>query len=301
MTIPMTFKPIEVTLAGSNWPPTKPFEEHPFWPFNLHILWQNSLIGGFWAPSRRRWKWRHYFWCSPVRLSFLSLVSKIPAEALVDLLLWRRKTSTGFDSPFYRGLIKEIKNVTKLTFIPLRNIRTSPWGFLALPLFPSFFKSITLLNNFQSSLGCFLSSPLVLKSSVTLNNSGCIIAMKYGFSQGKASYPWGEKWFDRATPHVDVQSNTLHIFPFLSQHELWKASKNILQLSFKWPSTLPVMSSRTDFWIAWCFGPLVDTHFRHSSHTCWTRCRKRLLLLARVSTSSLTALWGIHRFFPDPL
>lgn len=58
--------------------------------------------------------------------AFLSLVPKIPAEARVDPLLWWRKSSTGFDSPFYRGLIKEIKNVTKLPFIPLRNIRTSP-------------------------------------------------------------------------------------------------------------------------------------------------------------------------------
>ena len=30
MAIPMTFKPIEVTLLGSNWPPTKAFEVHPF-------------------------------------------------------------------------------------------------------------------------------------------------------------------------------------------------------------------------------------------------------------------------------
>lgn len=59
-------------------------------------------------------------------LMFLSVVPKIPAEARVDPPLWRRKSSAGFDSPFYRGLIKEIKNVTKLTFIPLRNIRTSP-------------------------------------------------------------------------------------------------------------------------------------------------------------------------------
>lgn len=59
-------------------------------------------------------------------LMFLSLVPKIPAEARVDPPLGRRKSSAGFDSPFYRGLIKEIKNVTKLTFIPLRNIRTSP-------------------------------------------------------------------------------------------------------------------------------------------------------------------------------
>lgn len=58
--------------------------------------------------------------------AFLSLVPEIPAEAGVDPLLWWRKPSAGLESPFYRGLIKEIKNVTKLTFIPLRNIRTSP-------------------------------------------------------------------------------------------------------------------------------------------------------------------------------
>lgn len=161
MIIPMTFKPIEVTLAGSNWPPTKRFEEHPFWPFNLHILWQNSLIGGVWAPSRRQLKWRRYFFdVSSRAVAFCLQFQKIPAEARVDPLLWWRKSSVGFDSPFYRGLIKEIKNVTKLTLIPLRNIKTSPWGFLSLPLFPTFFNSITLLNHFESSLGCFLSSPL---------------------------------------------------------------------------------------------------------------------------------------------
>lgn len=75
---------------------------------------------------------------------------------------------------------------------------------------------------------------MVLKSSVALNNSGRIIAMKYGFSQGKASYPWAEKWFDRVTPQVAFQSNTLHIFLYELLHEFhWKASKINLQLSLK--------------------------------------------------------------------
>lgn len=30
MVIPVTFKPIEVTLLGANWHPTKPFEVHLF-------------------------------------------------------------------------------------------------------------------------------------------------------------------------------------------------------------------------------------------------------------------------------
>lgn len=142
---------------------------------------------------------------------------------------------------------------------------------------------------------------MVLKSSVALNNSGRIIAMKYGFSQGKASYPWAEKWFDRATPQVAFQSNTPHISPAISA---WISLKGIQNH----PSTVPQMTPGLS---KWCHTKhlfellvardlLVDTNFTNASHTCWTRCINWLLLLARAISSLLTALRGIHCFFPDP-
>lgn len=98
---------------------------------------------------------------------------------------------------------------------------------------------------------------MVLKSSVALNNSGCIIAMKYGFSQGKASYPWVEKWFDRETPQVALKRNSLHIFLLPSLHEfLWKLSKPFFNCPSHDPWTLSVMSFKISFWIAcrfWSF------------------------------------------------
>lgn len=140
---------------------------------------------------------------------------------------------------------------------------------------------------------------MVLKSSVPLNNSGCIIAMKYGFSRGKASYPWVEKWFDRETPQVALKRNSPHIFLLPSLHEFLSCLNH--------SSTVPHMTP----WLSkWCHPKylfelpvaldlLVDTDFTNLLHTCWTRCKNWLLLLARAISSSLTALWGIHFFYPD--
>lgn len=50
--------------------------------------------------------------------------------------------------------------------------------------------------------------------------------------------------------------------------------------------------------VAWDL--LGDTNSTNPSHTCRTRCINWLLLLARAIHSLLTALWGIHCFFPEP-
>lgn len=140
---------------------------------------------------------------------------------------------------------------------------------------------------------------MVLKSSVALNNSGRIIAMKYGFSQGKASYPWVEKWFDRATPQVAFQSNTLHIFPprYLCMNFPERHPKTSFKCPTSDPGTLWVMSHKTSFWkplsrLYKLYRFITLTHLLNKMH--------KLIVALGKTSSSLTALRGIHRFFPDP-
>lgn len=139
---------------------------------------------------------------------------------------------------------------------------------------------------------------MVLKSSVALNNSGRIIAMKYGFSQGKASYPWVEKWFDRATPQVAFQSNTLHIFP--PSFAAWISLKGIQRHPSSVPQVTLVLSE-------WChtkhlFENLFSRYklYRFTTLTHPLNKMHKLIVALGKTGSLLTALRGIHRVFPDP-